>query len=234
MIIFNGFGDFSFETPAGRNIHFGVREHAMGAIVNGMALHGGVIPFGATFLVFSDYMRPAIRLACLMGTHSLFVFTHDSIGLGEDGPTHQPIEHLASLRAMPNLTVFRPADANETVACWRMMVERSRPAAIVLSRQRLPVLDDVDRLREGVPHGAYVLADAERLDVILIATGSEVSVALAARDLLATRGVGARVVSMPSQEVFAAQSQPYRDSVLPPTVRARVAIEAGGALGGGR
>ena len=221
-------GDLGFDEWSGHNMHFGVREHAMGNIVNGMALHGGVIPYGATFLVFSDYMRPAIRLAALQETHVIFIFTHDSIGLGEDGPTHQPIEHLTSLRAIPGLTVLRPADANETVACWRLALERKGPAALILSRQGLPVIDDVERTRAGVARGAYVLADADsgRPDVVLLATGSEVSLALAARDLLSERGVRARVVSMPSWELFEEQTQAYRDEVLPPSVRARLAIEA--------
>ena len=228
-----GYGDLGFDEWAGHNMHFGVREHAMGNIVNGMALHGGVIPYGATFLVFSDYMRPAIRLAALQETHAIFIFTHDSIGLGEDGPTHQPIEHLASLRAIPGLTVLRPADANETVACWRLALERKGPAALILSRQGLPVIDDVERTRAGVARGAYVLADADSgpPDLVLLATGSEVSLALAARDLLAERGAQARVVSMPSWEIFEEQPQAYRDEVLPPAVRARLAIEAASPQG---
>ncbi|MCH8994319.1 MAG: transketolase [Chloroflexi bacterium] len=228
-----GHGDLGIETWSGHNIHFGVREHAMGNIVNGMALHGGVIPYGATFLIFSDYMRPAIRLAALQEARSIFVFTHDSVGLGEDGPTHQPIEHLASLRAIPGLTVLRPADANETVACWRLALARHGPSALILTRQGLPIIDDVERVAAGVPRGAYVLADAgsDQPDVVLIATGSEVSVAIAARDLLAERGVAARVVSMPSWELFDEQSQSYRDEVLPPTARARLSIEAGSPQG---
>ena len=228
-----GYGDLGLDEWCGHNMHFGVREHAMGTIVNGMALHGGVIPYSATFLIFSDYMRPAIRIAALMKAHSIFIFTHDSIGLGQDGPTHQPVEHLMSLRAMPNLTVLRPADANETVACWRLALERKEPFALVLTRQNLPVIDDLGRIREGVPHGAYVLveADAARPDVILIATGSEVSLALKARELLAPLGVQARVVSMPSWELFEEQPQDYRDSLLPRTVTARVAVEAGATLG---
>jgi transketolase len=205
----------------------------MGTIVNGMALHGGVQPYGATFLIFSDYMRPAIRIAALMKAHSIFIFTHDSIGLGQDGPTHQPVEHLMSLRAMPELTVLRPADANETAACWRIALDRKGPCALVLTRQDLPVIDDVERIHEGVPRGAYVLAeaDAARPDMVLIATGSEVSLALKARELLAQRGVRARVVSMPSWELFEEQPQAFRDEVLPPSVTARIAIEAGATLG---
>jgi transketolase len=228
-----GYGDLGLDEWCRHNMHFGVREHAMGTIVNGMALHGGVIPYGATFLIFSDYMRPAIRIAALMKIHSIFIFTHDSIGLGQDGPTHQAVEHLMSLRAMPNLTVLRPADANETVACWRLALERNGPCALALTRQNLPVIDDVGRIRDGVARGAYVLADADaaRPDVILIATGSEVSLALKGRELLAPRGVQARVVSMPSWEVFEEQPQSYRDAVLPRTVTARVAVEAGATLG---
>jgi transketolase len=227
-----GYGDFDFDQWCGHNMHFGVREHAMGAIVNGMALHGGVIPYGATFLVFSDYMRPSLRLASLMKAHSIFIFTHDSIGLGEDGPTHQPIEHLASLRAMPNLTVLRPADANETAACWRLALERSGPTALVLSRQGLPVIDDVQRVRNGVARGAYVLAGEDVTpDVVLIATGSEVALALAARELLAERGLRARVVSMPGREIFEEQPQSYRDVVLPPAISTRVVIEMASSFG---
>jgi transketolase len=195
-----------------------------------MALHGGVIPYGGTFLIFSDYMRPAIRLAALSHIHVIYVFTHDSIGLGEDGPTHEPIEHLASLRAMPNLTVIRPADANETAVAWRVALEhRGGPVALALTRQKLPVLDrtilaSADLLRRG----AYVLADAGdgQPDIILIATGSEVQLALEARQRLAARGIGARVLSMPSWELFEQQPDSYRDEVLPPSVTARLAIEA--------
>jgi transketolase len=230
------YDDFSTNQRSGRNMHFGVREHAMGGIVNGMALHGGVIPYGATFLVFSDYMRPAIRLASLMRSHSIFIFTHDSIGLGEDGPTHQPIEHLASLRAMPQLTVLRPADANETVACWRLAIERKGPSALVLTRQSLPTLADASLAAEGARRGAYVLAgDASvKPDVLLIATGSEVSVAMGARELLANHGLEARVISMPSWEIFEEQDQDYRDAVLPPALKARVSIEAGASMGWSR
>ncbi len=228
-----GYGDLGFDEWCGHNMHFGVREHAMGNIVNGMALHGGVLPYAATFLIFSDYMRPALRLAALQQAHAVFIFTHDSIGLGEDGPTHQPIEHLASLRAIPGLTVFRPADANETAACWRLAVQRSGPSVLALTRQSLPILDDDARLREGVDHGAYVVADAEGAppDVVLLATGSEVAVALDARALLAERGVQARVVSMPSWEVFEEQSPTYKDEILVRDVRARVAVEAAAPMG---
>ncbi len=214
-------GDWSY---AGRNIHFGVREHAMTAITSGLALHGGLVPFAATFFTFSDYMRPAIRLAALMKLHAIYVFTHDSIGVGEDGPTHQPIEHAAALRAIPRLTVIRPADASETAGAWRVAMTRRGPVALLLTRQALPVLAGSG----DVARGGYVLADADgRPDVILIATGSEVSLALAAREQLAARGTKARVVSLPSWELFDEQPQEYRDSVLPPDVLARVAVEAG-------
>ena len=226
-------GDQGAEHATGHNLHFGVREHAMGGIVNGMALHGGVYPYAATFFVFSDYMRPALRLAALQRAHSVFVFTHDSIGVGEDGPTHQPIEHLASLRAMPGMTVLRPADANETAACWRVAIERDGPSALILTRQGLPVLPEAERVAAGVPRGAYVLDDVDGgdPDVMLIATGSEVSLARAARSLLADRGIRACVVSMPSWELFEEQPLAYRQSVLPPAVQARLAIEAGSSFG---
>lgn len=220
-----------------RNIHFGVREHAMGAVVNGMALFGGVIPYGSTFLVFSDFLRPAMRLAALMNTHSLFVFSHDSIGVGEDGPTHQPVEQLASLRAMPNMVVLRPADANETAAAWRVAISRPGPAALILTRQKVPVLDVSEGLHphpltEGVPKGAYVLSDCSgEPEVILIATGSEVHLALDAKSRLQEEGIKARVVSMPSWELFSEQPQAYRDRVLPPECRARLAIEAASPVG---
>jgi transketolase len=209
---------------AGRNLHFGVREHAMAAISSGMALHGGLIPFCATFFTFADYMRPSIRLAALMRLHSIFVFTHDSIGVGEDGPTHQPVEQAASLRAIPRLVVIRPGDANETASAWRVAMTRRGPVALLLTRQALPVLAGTD----DVAYGGYVLADTEGPpDVILIATGSELHVAVEARALLAGRAVAARVVSLPSWELFEAQPQAYRDSILPPSVLARVAVEAG-------
>ncbi len=227
-------GAFGRDACHERNIHFGVREHAMGAIINGMALHGGVVPFGGTFLVFSDYMRPAIRLSALMGVPSTFVFTHDSIGLGEDGPTHQPVEHLASLRAIPGLAVFRPADANETAIAWTVALELNGPRAFALTRQALPILNaGAEVMRKGVAKGAYVVAEAEgrkKPDVVLIATGSEVHLALEARGALAYRGIAARVVSMPSWELFRAQSARYRSSVLPKSVR-KVAIEAGSTQG---
>jgi transketolase len=221
--------------PGGRNIHFGVREHGMAAILNGMARHGGVIPYGATFFIFSDYMRPSIRLAALMGCRVIYVLTHDSIGVGEDGPTHQPIEQLASLRAMPGLHVVRPADANETAAAWRMALERAHgPTMIVLTRQKIPILPPGPVLgEEGACRGAYVLAEAEggKPEVLLLSTGSEVSVALSARKLLADEGIRARVVSMPCWERFEEQDASYRDSVLPPAVAARVSVEAGATFG---
>ena len=220
-------GDYS-----GRNIHFGVREHAMAAIMNGMALNGGLIPYGGTFLVFSDYMRPAIRLAALMQTHVVYVFTHDSLGVGEDGPTHQPVEQLAALRTIPGLTVIRPADANETVEAWRVALERRGPVAFALSRQSLPVLDRRTLApASGLEQGAYVLATSEAApDVVLIASGSEVPLALEARGALAAQGIEASVVSMPSWELFDEQSDRYRASVLPSGVP-RVSIEAGITMG---
>jgi transketolase len=229
-------GDFLPDAaPGGRNFHFGVREHGMGAILNGMARHGGVIPYGATFFIFTDYMRPSIRLAALMGCRVVYVLTHDSVGLGEDGPTHQPVEHLASLRAMPNLYVVRPADANETAAAWRVALERTQgPTAIVLTRQKIPVLPPSSVHRDdGVDRGAYVLSDAEggRPDVLLLASGSEVHVALAAKKLLSAEGVAARVVSMPCWERFEEQPVGYREAVLPPSVPARVSVEAASTFG---
>jgi transketolase len=225
-----GLGDFGFGDNQGRNIHFGVREHGMAAMVNGMALHGGLIPFGGTFFNFSDYMRPSLRLAALMGAHSIFVFTHDSIGLGQDGPTHQPIEHLTSLRAMPNLTVFRPADANETAVAWREAIGLHGPAVLVLTRQGLPVLDLKQfNVSAGVAKGAYLLLDPPKPDLVLAATGSEVHLALEAAQALAKSGTRARVVSMPSWELFAKQTAEYRDSVLPVNIPT-LAIEAGATL----
>ena len=221
--------------PVGRNFHFGVREHAMGAILNGMARHGGVIPYGATFLIFSDYMRPSIRLAALMGIRVIYIFTHDSIGVGEDGPTHQPVEQVASLRLIPNLHVLRPADANETVAAWRMALERtSGPSALILTRQKLPVLPPETVSRDGnVYRGAYIYEEGVggSPKVILVATGSEVHVALGAKKLLEAGGIPARVVSFLCRERFEEQPQEYRDRVLPPSIRARVSVEAGSTLG---
>jgi len=217
----------------GRYIHFGIREHAMGAIVNGMALHGGWIPFGSTFLVFSDYLRPSIRLAALMDIHALFVFSHDSIGVGEDGPTHQPVDQLPSLRAIPNLTVLRPADPNETAAAWRLAVSRKKPTALVLTRQKLPVLS-LDRypVAQGVEKGGYILEGANGTpQVILLAAGSEVHLALQAREKLSAEGIEARVVSMPSWELFEAQPREYREQVLPQDCKVRLAMEAGSSQG---
>jgi transketolase len=214
--------------PVGRNIFFGVREFGMMAMVNGMAAHGGLIPFGSTFFVFSDYCKPALRLAALMGIHSLFVFTHDSVGLGEDGPTHQPIEHLMALRLVPHLTDFRPADANETAACWQMSLERKSPSFMALSRQDLPVLDAA-KAQAGAKKGAYELLSYGK-DVILIGTGSEVSVALKAAEELKAAGINATVVSMPSFKVFEEQSDAYK-SALFPEATPKLAIEAGATLG---
>lgn len=219
-------------SPYGRVIHFGVREHAMGAILNGIALHGLTRPFGGTFLVFSDYMRGAVRLSALMQTPVTYVWTHDSIGLGEDGPTHQPIEHLWSLRAIPHLAVVRPADANETAAAWRSILHQRGPAGLILTRQNVPTLDvPADTVRKGVERGGYVVRDSDEPAVLLLATGSEVSLALEAAEHLEADGIGARVVSLPCLEWFDAQEQAYRDSVLPPSVRARVSVEAGATLG---
>jgi transketolase len=230
---FEGEGLFS-AAGAGRNVAWGVREHAMGATVNGIALHGGTVkPYGSTFLIFSDYMRPAIRLSALMSIPVVWVFTHDSVGLGEDGPTHQPVEHYMALRAIPNLTVIRPSDANETSMAWRAALEADGPVALLLTRQNLPVLNRTELANpEGTLRGAYVLAEAGgEPEAILIATGSEVAVALEARELLAEHGVEARVVSMPSWEIFDAQDREYRNSVLPPSVKARVSVEAGVSRG---
>jgi transketolase len=220
---------------AGRNIYYGIREHAMGSITNGLVYHGGLRAFSATFFVFSDYMRPPMRLAALSELPAIFIFTHDSIGVGEDGPTHQPIEHLASLRAVPNVIVFRPADANEVTEGWRVALERrDGPTILVFSRQVLPVYDRATLgPAAGARQGAYILADSpgREPEVILIATGSEVSLAMGARDLLLAEGRRVRVVSMPSWELFAAQPQRYRDEVLPPSVIARMSVEAGSPLG---
>ena len=219
----------------GRNIHFGVREHAMGAILNGIAAHGGFVPFGATFLVFSDYVRPAIRLAALMKQHVIYVFTHDSIGVGEDGPTHQPVEQVAALRTIPNVMVIRPCDANETALAWRVAMEaHHQPVALILTRQNVPTLDRNQYVSaDGLRRGAYVLADAPggKPDVILIASGSEVHLVLEAREKLSAEHVNARVVSVPSWELFDSQPKDYRDSVLLPSVKVRLAVEAGVSQG---
>lgn len=226
----------SADNALGRNIHFGVREFAMGAVVNGMSLHGGVIPYGATFLIFSDYMRPAIRLSALMNVHSIFVFTHDSIAVGEDGPTHQPIEQVASLRAIPNLTVIRPADANETAEAWKTALTRKGPVALVLTRQNLPVINrDAANPASGLAKGAYVISDVTDPELAIIATGSEVSLALKAQDTLAKdHGIRARVISMPSWELFMEQPVEYQEQVLPPYLKARVSVEAGSSMGWSR
>lgn len=226
---------FQKDSPSGRNFHFGVREHAMGGMLNGMALFGGVIPYGGTFLVFSDYMKPAIRLAALSHLPVIYVFTHDSIGLGEDGPTHQPIEHLAMLRAIPNLTVIRPADANETVGAWKVAVSRrDGPTALILSRQNLPTLDRalVDDARE-LEKGAYLLSDFgdKEPELILMASGSEVALIYEAAARLAVKGVNVRAVSFPSWELFEQQDEAYRETLLPKKIQARVAVEAGASLG---
>ena len=245
-----GFGDFNLAAKAGqdtqgsdsagwshagRNVHFGVREHAMGAVVNGLAAHGGFIPYGSTFLIFSDYMRPTIRLAALSGLHVVHIFTHDSIAVGEDGPTHQPIEQLASLRAIPDTTVIRPADANETAVAWKVAVEtRQRPVLLALTRQNLPILDRTKfASAEGLRKGAYVLSDAKdgKPTLILIATGSEVDLIVGAAEKLQAEGVAVRCVSMPSWDLFEAQPQSYRDEVLPPDVAAKLAVEMGVPMG---
>jgi transketolase len=221
---------------SGNNLHFGVREHAMGAILNGLAAHGGAMPFGATFLIFSDYMRPPMRLAALAGLHVIYVFTHDSIALGEDGPTHQPVEQLLGLRSIPNMLVIRPADANETAAAWRVAIEHTGgPVALALTRQKIPILDlqKYPQLPLGVRSGGYVLEHATgntHPDITLIATGSEVQLALAAREELETQGVHARVVSLPCWNLFDKQPDEYKQAVLPPDVP-MLAIEAGASLG---
>lgn len=245
----NGMGDFEnpIVRPAdcqgmvggewgytGRNFHFGIREHAMAAALNGIAAHGGLIPFGATFFTFSDYLRPSLRLAALMGLHVIHIFTHDSIGLGEDGPTHQPVEQLAALRAIPNLIVIRPGDANETAVAWQVALESTGPVALILSRQNIPTINRSHYApAEGLRRGAYILADAAggKPDLILIVTGSELHLAVAAQEELARRNIHARVVSMPSWLLFDRQPLEYRDSVLSPQVTKRIAIEAGSPLG---
>ena len=226
---------FESDCPAGRNFHFGVREHAMGAIVNGMAVHGGVIPFGATFLTFADYMREPIRLSALSKYPSIWVFSHDSVGLGEDGPTHQPVEQLTSLRMIPHMTVIRPADANETAIAWRLAIGRRRsPTVLALTRQNVPTLDRSQfAAADGLERGAYILADLGNGDptIILMASGSEVGLIVEAGRRLVVQSLAVRLVSFPSWELFAAQSQEYRDSVLPETIKARLAVEAGVSMG---
>jgi transketolase len=227
-------GHYGFEEYSGHNMHFGVREHAMGAIANGMSLHGGIIPYTGTFLIFYDYMRPPVRLAALMGIRVIYIFTHDSIGLGEDGPTHQPIEQLMGLRNVPNLVTIRPADATETIEAWKVAVERYQgPTALILSRQSLPVFDRAElALAAGTQRGGYVLWEATTTpEVILIGTGSEVNIVLEAGRMLEKEGIAARVVSLPSWELFDAQPEEYRNQVLPPDIRARVSMEAGSPVG---
>jgi transketolase len=226
--------DFSAANRAGRNFHFGVREHGMASLLNGMALYGGIIPYGATFLIFSDYLRPAIRLGAISGIKVIYVFTHDSIGLGEDGPTHQPIEHFAALRAIPKVVVIRPGDANETVEAWKAALEhKGSPVALMLTRQKLPVLDrSVLSPAENLSKGAYVIKDCDsEPQMILMATGSEVSIALEAADILNETGIKTRVVSFPSWELFDMQSEDYKEEVLPSIIKARVSVEAGVAQG---
>jgi transketolase len=227
--IIKGEPSFSAENYAGRNFHFGIREHGMGSIMNGMSLFGGIIPYGATFLIFSDYMRPPVRLASIMDRHVIYVYTHDSIGLGEDGPTHQPVEQLSALRAIPGMTLIRPADASETAEAWRAALKHKKgPVALVLTRQKLPFIDRSKyAAASGLARGAYVLADSPggAPQVVMMSTGSEVSLILDAQKKLETEGIRTRAVSMPSHEIFARQDQAYRDSVLPKAVK-RIAIEA--------
>lgn len=226
-----GYGDFGIGKYCANNLHFGVREHAMGAIVNGIALHSNLIPYAATFLIFSDYMRPAMRLSALMKLHVIFIFTHDSIALGEDGPTHQPVEHLSNLRAIPDLILIRPCDANETAIAWKMAIERKEPVAIALTRQKLPVLDiDKYSLREA-EKGGYILEEAKdgKPELIIIATGSEVHLALKAKKELEKKGIKTRVVSMPCMEIFEEQSEDYKNMVLPESIP-KIAIEAGAKM----
>ncbi|MFH1087585.1 MAG: transketolase, partial [Chloroflexota bacterium] len=227
-------GDYGFQQYSGHNLHFGVREHAMGSIVNGMSLHGGTIPYAGTFLVFYDYMRPPVRLAALMGIRVIYIFTHDSVGVGEDGPTHQPIEQLVGLRAVPGLVTIRPADATETLEAWRIALERRHgPTALILSRQNLPLLDrSALAPAAGVRRGGYVLWEAPgKTEIILIGTGSEVHIALAAGRRLQGNGIAARVVSLPSWELFEAQPEEYKSAVLPPDIRRRVSVEAASPVG---
>lgn len=225
----SGYSSISKDDFRGRNLHFGVREHAMGGILNGLALHGGIIPYGGTFLVFSDYMRPSIRLAAMMRLPVIYVFTHDSIFVGEDGPTHQPVEQLASLRAIPGLVVIRPADANETAVTWRVALERRGPVALLLTRQKLPVLDRSNLAdAEGLARGAYTLtgSELEVPDLIILASGSEVPLALAAASELGKKGINARVVSFPSWELFEEQPKSYKEEALPTSIPLRLGLEA--------
>lgn len=227
-----GAGSFEKDTPLGWNIHFGVREHGMMSAVNGMALYGGFIPYGSTFLMFVDYARPTIRLAALMNLQVIHVYTHDSFFVGEDGPTHEPIEHLASLRAIPNVKVIRPADTAETILAWAVALENTTgPTILALTRQNLPPCSSDPVKAKGLRKGAYVVRDAEKIDTVIIATGSEVSAAIAAADILASKGISARVVSMPCTELFEEQDAAYRDSVIPPSVKKRVVVEAASPFG---
>ncbi|HMV29606.1 MAG TPA: transketolase C-terminal domain-containing protein, partial [Anaerolineales bacterium] len=219
---------FQKDSPAGRNFHFGVREHGMGSVLNGMAIFGGVIPYGATFLVFADYMRASVRLAALSHYPTIFIFTHDSVGLGEDGPTHQPVEHLASLRIIPNLVVLRPADANETAQAWKAAIaRRDGPTVLALTRQNVPTMDGPALVEKG----AYVLKDFGTPEIILMASGSEVGLVMDAAQKLADEGKGVRVVSFPSWELFEKQDEAYRESVLPKSIQKRLAVEAGSSIG---
>jgi transketolase len=229
-----GYESFSAQNHGGRNFHFGIREHAMGSILNGMVLTKGIIPYGATFLIFSEYMRPPIRLAAIMKIRPIFIYTHDSIGLGEDGTTHQPVEQLISLRAIPNVTLIRPADANETVQAWRVALEHSGgPVVLILTRQELPVIDqDKYAKAAGLEKGAYILSDSEKLpQIILIGTGSEVQLLLKVQERLKQESIGARVVSMPSWELFDKQDENYKQQVFPKNIRKRLAVEAGSPIG---
>ncbi|MBL4818110.1 MAG: transketolase [Deltaproteobacteria bacterium] len=230
--LINDEGSFSPDNHAGRNMHFGIREHAMAAALNGMALSHN-LPYGSTFFIFSDYLKPSLRLSAIMGIQAIYIFTHDSIGVGEDGPTHEPIEHLMALRAIPNMLVLRPADANEVTECWRILMHHKGPSALVLTRQSLPTLDrNKYNSASGLEKGAYVLTDThDGIDVILIGTGSEVSLCVEAAQKLSEENIQARVVSMPSWELFAKQPEAYQNAVLPPNVKARVAVEAGSTLG---
>jgi transketolase len=228
------YDSFTAINPGGRIFHFGIREHAMGAILNGIALSKCIIPFGATFLIFSDYMRPPIRLAAIMKIRPIFIFTHDSIRLGEDGTTHQPVEQLIGLRSVPNLTVIRPADANETTHAWRVALEHSGgPVALILTRQAIPVIDQEKYTRaEELEKGAYILSESEKTpQIILIGTGSEVQLVIAAQEKLKEENIAARVVSMPSWELFEKQEETYKEKVFPKTLRKRLAVEAGSPLG---
>ena len=228
-------GDYQAESRAGKNIHYGVREHAMGSILNGINLHKGLIAVGGTFFIFSDYMRPAIRLSALSEIQTIWILTHDSIGLGEDGATHQPVEHLASLRAIPNLVVLRPADANEVAQSWKVAIKRQHgPTALILSRQNLPAIDrTIYQSASGLENGAYILSDIGpgKPDIILMASGSEVNLIIEAGNLLSKEGYSVRLVSFPSWELFDMQDKSYKDSVLPPEITRRVAVEAGRSLG---